>query len=132
MYQEADTESSGDTQVSLAVSEEANVGYVKPEHPEIESVNELHFDRFAIPDYQRPYKWTSKNVNQLIDDILCFKDCSEYRLGTLVLHSGTPRNKQLNIVDGQQRVITISLLLYQLMREETFSRLLTSSMRHPN
>ncbi|MGM9774537.1 MAG: DUF262 domain-containing protein [Candidatus Egerieousia sp.] len=129
MYQEADTESSGDTQVSLAVSEEANVGYVKPEHPEIESVNELHFDRFAIPDYQRPYKWTSKNVNQLIDDILCFKDCSEYRLGTLVLHSGTPRNKQLNIVDGQQRVITISLLLYQLMREETFSRLFNEELK---
>ena len=33
-------------------------------------------ENLIIPEYQRPYKWTLKNVNQLIDDILRFKDKS--------------------------------------------------------
>lgn len=104
--------------------------YAKPKYPEIQSVAELPFDRFTIPSYQRPYKWTRKNVKQLIDDILCFKESSEYRLGTLVLHSvnGTG-NKSLYIVDGQQRMITISLLLYQLMNEESYSQLFNEELR---
>lgn len=41
-----------------------------------------------IPSYQRPYKWTTKNVNQLIDDIdESMKAEKElYRVGTLILH----------------------------------------------
>lgn len=65
-----------------------------------------------IPDYQRPYKWKAKNVNQLIDDILFHKDKQGYRLGTLVLHKDDENN--FNIVDGQQRVITIFLLAHGL------------------
>ena len=60
----------------------------------------------AIPQYQRPYKWTSKNINQLFSDIATNKDKSSYRLGTIVFHQD---GEQKNIVDGQQR--TISLLL---------------------
>jgi uncharacterized protein with ParB-like and HNH nuclease domain len=60
-----------------------------------------------IPDYQRPYKWTDKHVNQLIDDILCHKDKSAYRLGTVVIHMESKNNATAyNIVDGQQRTIT--------------------------
>lgn len=61
-----------------------------------------------IPEYQRPYKWTLKNVNQLIDDILRFKDKKAYRLGTIVLHKD---KNNLYIVDGQQRITTLILLL---------------------
>ena len=39
-----------------------------------------------IPEYQRPYKWTLNNVNQLIDDILTFKDKKAYRLETIVIY----------------------------------------------
>lgn len=60
----------------------------------------------TIPQYQRPYKWTGKNINQLFADIATHKDKSSYRLGTIVFHQD--RDKK-NIVDGQQR--TISLLL---------------------
>lgn len=59
-----------------------------------------------IPQYQRPYKWTGKNINQLFSDIAIHKDKSAYRLGTIVLHQ---EGEKKNIVDGQQR--TISLLL---------------------
>lgn len=64
-----------------------------------------------IPEYQRPYKWTEKNVNNLIDDIISNKNKSEYRLGTLVLHKN---GENLDIVDGQQRIITLMLILYAI------------------
>lgn len=59
-----------------------------------------------IPQYQRPYKWTSRHINQLFSDIAIHKDKSAYRLGTIVFHR---EGEKKNIVDGQQR--TISLLL---------------------
>ncbi|MGJ7523408.1 DUF262 domain-containing protein [Variovorax sp. LT1P1] len=59
-----------------------------------------------IPPYQRPYKWTGKNVRQLFSDIAAHAHKSAYRLGTIVFHQEGPKR---NIVDGQQR--TISLLM---------------------
>nr|WP_321270007.1 DUF262 domain-containing protein [uncultured Tolumonas sp.] len=67
-----------------------------------------------IPNYQRPYKWTVKNVIQLLDDIIDSKNANKekYRVGTLILHQVQSKEKSLyNIVDGQQRIITFSLLL---------------------
>ena len=68
----------------------------------------------VIPNYQRPYKWTAKNVNQLLDDIIDAKNKNKetYRVGTLILHH--ERESTYNIVDGQQRIITFSLLLKAL------------------
>jgi len=69
----------------------------------------------VIPVYQRPYKWDAKNVNQLLDDILDAKNANKetYRVGTLILHRDINENGETiyNIVDGQQRIITFSLLL---------------------
>ena len=67
-----------------------------------------------IPPYQRPYKWTAKNANQLINDIdESMKSSKEiYRVGTLILHKHEKDGKHVyDIVDGQQRTITFSLLL---------------------
>lgn len=76
--------------------------------------------RLTIPDYQRPYKWTARNAIQLLDDIIEAKNGNKevYRVGTLILH----RDKEkgcYDIVDGQQRTITFSLLLYALYEMET-------------
>ncbi|MFC5404648.1 DUF262 domain-containing protein [Cohnella soli] len=67
----------------------------------------------VIPDYQRPYKWTAKNAIQLLDDIVEAKNENKetYRVGTLILHQ---EGEAYNIVDGQQRTITFSLLLRAL------------------
>ncbi len=67
-----------------------------------------------IPEYQRPYKWTAKNTNQLLDDIQDALNANRevYRVGTLILHLDEKGN--YNIVDGQQRIITFSLLLKRL------------------
>ncbi len=71
-----------------------------------------------IPEYQRPYKWTAKNVNQLLDDIMYAQNNNKevYRVGTLILHKVVGENETFyDIVDGQQRTITFSLMLYALM-----------------
>lgn len=72
-------------------------------------------DSLQIPSYQRPYKWTTKNVNQLIDDILTHKEKSEYRLGTLVVHN---HENISDIVDGQQRTITLTLIAYAITQKQ--------------
>ncbi|WP_239993696.1 DUF262 domain-containing protein [Haemophilus haemolyticus] len=81
----------------------------------------------SIPDYQRPYKWTIKHVQQLLDDLLThFRNQQQvYRIGTVVIHKYNEENKEtkkieekLDIVDGQQRLITLSLLLYYLNNEK--------------
>lgn len=76
--------------------------------PSVVSVRDLlQYPNLKIPGYQRPYKWTHKNVNQLLGDIIHNRNKPAYRLGTIVLHKD--HHGFLNIVDGQQR--TISLLL---------------------
>ena len=67
----------------------------------------------AIPDYQRPYKWTAKNAIQLLDDIIDASGEKKevYRVGTLILNRVDGR---YDIVDGQQRTITFALLLKAL------------------
>ena len=79
----------------------------------IEDVFDL---KLSIPDYQRPYKWTVKNVQQLIDDLLThFRDSKVYRIGTIVLYKNGDKSE---IVDGQQRLTTLSLLLHKLGRKD--------------
>ena len=69
----------------------------------------------CVPIYQRPYKWTARNAIQLLDDIIDAKNSNKekYRVGTLILHK-TKGKDQYDIVDGQQRIITFSLLLTAL------------------
>lgn len=80
--------------------------------------NGLEGMRLAIPNYQRPYKWTAKNAIQLLDDIIEAKNANKelYRVGTLILHHD-PKDGSYNIVDGQQRVITFALLLKALQAD---------------
>lgn len=66
----------------------------------------------TIPDYQRPYKWTTKHVGQLISDICKHSDKTSYRLGTVVFHlEDSPEGIVKNIVDGQQRIISLTLTI---------------------
>ena len=77
---------------------------------------------FSIPSYQRGYRWKPQNVQALIDDLLEFEDNDElplYCLQPIVVQTTTIRvgdNQRLayRIVDGQQRLTTITILLMQL------------------
>lgn len=75
----------------------------------------LSKENLAIPNYQRPYKWNSKNVEELLTDISRAIDESQkhqdgfkYRIGTILLHKS--QDGKLYIVDGQQRIISIVLI----------------------
>ena len=65
--------------------------------------------RLSIPDYQRNYCWLPKNVYKLLDDIWNLRE--EYRLGCVILQR---KDGNLNIIDGQQRLITLTLILSAL------------------
>ncbi|WP_058307336.1 DUF262 domain-containing protein [Gracilibacillus massiliensis] len=77
---------------------------------EIINVEKLLKLNLSIPDYQRPYKWTVRNINQLFNDILeaYRNNLSEYRIGTIVIHKH--KDKRRDIVDGQQRTISLHLI----------------------
>lgn len=78
----------------------------------IVSVGELlKIESLRIPPYQRPYRWTKKNVRQLLEDVLQSMNAGKknYRIGSVILHNNTTDNV-LDIVDGQQRLTTLFLL----------------------
>lgn len=72
---------------------------------------------FTIPLYQRPYAWTTEQGEELFDDLVTFAGSSKeslenlhpYFLGSIVLIKGDDPEAQ--IVDGQQRLTTLSILL---------------------
>ncbi|GAA8244531.1 DUF262 domain-containing protein [Helicobacter pylori] len=72
---------------------------------------------YQIPDYQRPYQWTEKNCEKLLDDLFSsyeYYKGSGYFCGSLVLIAiGTDSEtnaETYDIVDGQQRLSTFILL----------------------
>ena len=85
------------------------------------SVYDLLSDRaLEIPQYQRPYKWTGRHINQLFSDIAIHKDKSAYRLGTIVFHQ---EGENKNIVDGQQRTISLLLAARALIQQSKKKKL---------
>jgi uncharacterized protein with ParB-like and HNH nuclease domain len=69
----------------------------------------------SIPDYQRPYKWTIQNIEDLLSDICNaindaerYRNSFKYRIGTIILHQN--KENEYEIVDGQQRIISLVLL----------------------
>jgi uncharacterized protein with ParB-like and HNH nuclease domain len=73
---------------------------------------------FSIPAYQRPYAWTREQASELLTDLLSFlgdgsepeTDANPYFLGSIVLikSEDTPES---DVVDGQQRLTTLTILL---------------------
>ena len=84
---------------------------------EIAKIKDIVSENFIIPEYQRPYKWSVDSTLQLFNDLYsAYKNnLEEYRIGSIILHS---ENGKLNIVDGQQRLTTISILLYCFNEDE--------------
>lgn len=73
--------------------------------------------QFEIPDYQRPYAWTTEQAGELFDDLVsAMQDArisgatSQYFLGSIVLIKKDREPKSF-VVDGQQRLSTLTILL---------------------
>ena len=83
---------------------------------------------FSIDEYQREYKWERKHVDELLDDLTnkfqnsytagdVTKKVAEYEdyfLGSIIV---TKREGKSFLVDGQQRVTSLTLLLIYLYRQ---------------
>ena len=75
---------------------------------------------FIIPLYQRPYAWTKEEAGELLEDLLTFlgdgnetiDELNPYFLGSIVLIKS--EQPAAEIVDGQQRLTTLTILLAAL------------------
>lgn len=71
---------------------------------------------FEIPKYQRGYAWEKNNIRDLFDDIKeSIESNSNHYIGTIVLSKAEDDDEKFYIVDGQQRVTTISLIINTLI-----------------
>lgn len=73
---------------------------------------------FVIPEYQRPYAWGAEESLQLLSDLLGALEMGTdepYFLGSIVLVK-SPSVARSEIIDGQQRITTLTLLL-SLLRD---------------
>lgn len=73
---------------------------------------------FSVPDYQREYAWTGEEVAQFWNDFKNNLHTPSYFLGLIILASDEDRSY---VVDGQQRIVTLSLLAAAI-RQESLSR----------
>ena len=84
-----------------------------------------------IPSYQRPYKWNRKHIRNLFYDLRDAMGKKEYQIGSVILHENDENDRYLDIVDGQQRLISISLFLHLLDDLENYkgaNQLLSSAV----
>lgn len=82
---------------------------------------------FNIPEYQRPYAWTTKEAGDLLDDLLDsigygietnidlrmkeIDDLNQYFLGSIVIIKKDEDKPDAEVIDGQQRLLTLTILL---------------------
>jgi len=77
-----------------------------------EKITDFISGTLQIPEYQRPYKWTTKEIKKLLSDI---KEHNNnpiaqkpmYYLGSITLHK---HDNKLAIIDGQQRITTLAII----------------------
>ena len=97
-----------------------------------QTLGKLFSKNLAIPGYQRIYCWQDKNVERLLDDIWNLEEEQVYHLGSVILQKdetllGTDKTPLLNIIDGQQRLVTLSLI-FQILNDDR-SPLLSQEMK---
>lgn len=102
----------------------------------------LQNQSFSIDEYQREYKWEKENVDELLTDLLekfqsCYKEdddttdvasYEDYFLGSIIV---TKRNGGYYLIDGQQRVTSLTLLLIYLLHAVREKRLPVASTIEP-
>ncbi len=79
---------------------------------ELKSIKDLENYNFLIPNYQRGYRWSDREVGILLEDIWDFANTEQkdsfYCLQPIVVKQN---GKQYNVIDGQQRLTTIFLIV---------------------
>ena len=71
-------------------------------------------NKFNIPEYQRPYSWGVDQCDELLGDLIGFQkeeESDDYFLGSIVVAKSPGDNFTFDVVDGQQRLTTLTILL---------------------
>lgn len=73
-------------------------------------------DQYKIPKYQRAYSWTEEQVKVFCEDLYyAYSNCIEdYFFGAVIMIKDSTNEKIRNIIDGQQRITTFTILIAQL------------------
>ncbi len=100
---------------------------MKANETKVEDFLSSNKTQFVIPVYQRNYDWSTGQCKQLLDDILevgTNKKMNAHFIGSIVyVHDDVytaSRIKELTVIDGQQRLTTLTLIylvLYRLAKE---------------
>src|SRR2546426_2815994 len=82
-------------------------------------------EQYVVPTYQRRYSWRARQIWELMEDIVLLENSDTHLLGSIVCladhHKAGPN--QLELVDGQQRLTTVTILLEcirQRLEQENF------------
>lgn len=91
---------------------------LKAEEKSINTLFSGDKNQYIIPPYQRPYSWNEEQCEELLNDLFkAFEDeeTHSYFLGNIVIASSLEDKKRLEVIDGQQRLTTLTLLLKALL-----------------
>lgn len=81
----------------------------------VEDIFNSEKDKYKIPIYQRNYAWKELQIRQLIQDIYDYAEIGnkrKYYIGTLVVRPD--KGNTFEVIDGQQRLTTLSMLVAYL------------------
>ncbi|WP_373496679.1 DUF262 domain-containing protein [Aquiflexum sp.] len=92
---------------------------VTPKDFTLHSLLNVPTEQFKIPSYQRRYAWKYPQHRALIEDIDMLLPGDGHLFGMLILHTSFHHGgiNAVNVVDGQQRLTTITILLKVLMNK---------------
>lgn len=82
--------------------------------------------KYIIPIYQRNFAWSEGEIRQLILDIAdATENTDNYYIGTLITYDRG--NNLFEIIDGQQRLTTLSILLSFIKNEDRYKKYITEN-----
>lgn len=88
--------------------------------------------RYVVPLYQREYAWGKIEIERLLNDLyLAFNEgCDRnYYLGSFVVRRDKADDSLFELVDGQQRLITLSLLFARYLNDDGAKKVLSFQLR---
>lgn len=107
---------------------------IKPEDKTIKQILNCGAT-YIVPRFQREYSWDQNNYKEFLEDMLKALvvengtiKANDYFMGTMLFVEQSAKSKMINVIDGQQRLTTITILFsvlsdrFKELKEETLSQ----------